>query len=90
MMPDYPGLGDGKGVHPYYNMAKNARSGLEMLDPAWFSAEKFKLKMGTNYFISGYSQGGAVAMWATHYQRSIVGASAVLGTRWQQRVEGAE
>lgn len=65
MMPDYPGLGDGKGVHPYYNMAKNARSGLEMLDPAWFSAEKFKLKMGTNYFISGYSQGGAVAMWAT-------------------------
>ncbi|MBC8065042.1 MAG: alpha/beta fold hydrolase [Chlorobia bacterium] len=65
MMPDYRGLGDNKDVHPYFDMQTNSRAGIDMLDPAWFAAEQFKLKMGTGYYVSGYGQGGAAAMGAT-------------------------
>ncbi|MBC8065041.1 MAG: hypothetical protein H7Y17_09440, partial [Chlorobia bacterium] len=64
-MPDYLGLGDHQGFHPYPLGSINCWSGIDLIKPAREVAAKSNLAIGPNLFITGYSEGGAVAMWAT-------------------------
>lgn len=64
-MPDYVGLGDSGEIHPYPFGRINAWSGIDMIEPAKKAAKDRGYNLGDKLFISGYSEGGAVAMWAT-------------------------
>lgn len=66
-MPDYVGQGDSKGRHPYPLGKINAWSGIDMVPHARRTAARQGWHLGDNLFISGYSEGGAVAMWATRH-----------------------
>jgi pimeloyl-ACP methyl ester carboxylesterase len=65
-MPDYPGLGDGEGFHPYCHAQSLAHAGVDILraaraflrlpQPALLYVEASRL------FIGGYSEGGYAAM----------------------------
>jgi len=62
-MPDYLGLGDHKGAHPYPLGAANSLSAVDIIEPARTFAKRQNTKVGSRLFITGYSEGGAVAMW---------------------------
>lgn len=62
-MPDYLGLGDHKGAHPYPLGALNSLSAVDIIAPARTLARRQKTEIGSRLFVSGYSEGGAVAMW---------------------------
>ncbi len=64
-MPDYLGLGDSKEVQPYAYGSVNSRSGIDMIEPTRAHLSQRGIGLGSRLFITGYSQGGAVAMWAT-------------------------
>lgn len=72
--PDYLGLGDHRGVHPYPLGAINARSGLDLAKaiPPMFRSPNPDL------FVTGYSEGGAVAMWAARQAGRAITAVAPL------------
>ncbi len=61
-MPDELGLGDDPGVHPYPLARLNARSGLDMVGAAKGATRG--AKADAPLYVAGYSEGGAVAMWA--------------------------
>ncbi|MBA2621895.1 MAG: hypothetical protein H0U87_11905 [Acidobacteria bacterium] len=62
-MPDYLGLGDNKGAHPYPLGAANSLSAVDIIEPARTLAKRQNTQVGARLFVSGYSEGGAVAMW---------------------------
>jgi pimeloyl-ACP methyl ester carboxylesterase len=62
--PDYLGLGDHHGVHPYPFGDTNCWSGIDLILPARDLAKKVNAPIGPNLYVSGYSEGGGVAMWA--------------------------
>jgi alpha/beta superfamily hydrolase len=62
-MPDYLGLGDHKGEHPYPLGAANSQSAVDIIEPARALAKRQNTEVGLRLFITGYSEGGAVAMW---------------------------
>ncbi|MCA1625652.1 MAG: alpha/beta hydrolase [Acidobacteria bacterium] len=62
-MPDYLGLGDHKGAHPYPLGAVNSPSAVDIIEPARTLAKLQNTLIGSKLFVSGYSEGGAVAMW---------------------------
>jgi len=62
--PDYLGLGDHLGFHPYPMGSVNCWSGIDLIKPAREVAERNGLTIGKDLFVTGYSEGGAVAMWA--------------------------
>ncbi len=62
-MPDYLGLGDDKGAHPFPLGSVNSRSAIDLIAPARTLADRYNTTVGSRLFIAGYSEGGAVAMW---------------------------
>lgn len=62
VQPDYLGLGDSEGLHPYVHADSEAQAGVDML----FAAMDFLDELGVTYhdqlFVTGYSQGGHAAM----------------------------
>lgn len=62
-MPDYLGLGDDKEFHPYPLGAINSRSASYLIEPARIVAARQGVTVGSHLFVTGYSEGGAVAMW---------------------------
>lgn len=62
-MPDYFGLGDDKNFHPYPLGEINSRSAIDLIQPARRIAALNGVALGSRLFITGYSEGGAVAMW---------------------------
>ena len=62
-MPDYLGLGDHKGAHPYPLGAANSLSAVDIIEPARAVAKRQNRQIGSRLFITGYSEGGGVAMW---------------------------
>lgn len=62
--PDYLGLGDGPGFHPYPLGSINCWSGIDMIEAGRALAAKLNFSIGEHLFVTGYSEGGAVAMWA--------------------------
>jgi pimeloyl-ACP methyl ester carboxylesterase len=64
VMPDYLGLGDHTGgAHPYPLGAVNSRSAVDIIAPARAVARRLNIEVGSRLFVTGYSEGGAVAMW---------------------------
>jgi pimeloyl-ACP methyl ester carboxylesterase len=63
VMPDYLGLGDHQGAHPYPLGAANSRAAVDIIAPARALAKRLNLNLSPRLFVSGYSEGGAVAMW---------------------------
>lgn len=65
VLPDYLGLGDSPGPHPYMHAASEATACIDMLRAAReFCAQK-SVALNDQLFLTGYSQGGHVCM-ATH------------------------
>lgn len=62
--PDYLGLGDHKGYHPYPLGEVNCWSGIDLIKPARKIFDKAKVSVGKDLFVTGYSEGGGIAMWA--------------------------
>ncbi len=60
--PDYVGQGDGAGRHPYPFGKINAWSGLDMIVAVQKLLDERGWRNLPNY-VTGYSEGGAVAMW---------------------------
>ncbi len=62
-MPDYLGLGDHKGAHPYPLGAVNSRSVVDIIEPARTIGKRQNVEIGSRLFVSGYSEGAAIGMW---------------------------
>ena len=74
-MPDYLGLGVDKGVHPYPLGKVNCASAIDLLEPARTAAERLGSAVGPRLFITGYSEGGAVALWTVRSLEQMPGVS---------------
>lgn len=73
-MPDYLGLGDDKGPHPYPLGSINSRSAIDLILPARSLASRQNIAVGPRLFVAGYSEGGATAMWTVKNLESKAGA----------------
>jgi alpha/beta superfamily hydrolase len=62
LMPDYIGQGDSTGGHPYPANVVNAQAGIDMIKPARALARRNNIEVGSNLYVTGYSEGGGVAM----------------------------
>jgi len=58
VMPDYLGLGDGPGFHPYHHAASEATAGVDMLRAARSVCLTRAVQLNGQVFLCGYSQGG--------------------------------
>ncbi|WP_428225377.1 lipase family protein [Flavobacterium sp.] len=65
--PDYLGLGDSPGVHPYADAKTEASASLDMLTAADKFLNEKGVKRYNEYFLSGYSQGGHATMSVLKY-----------------------
>lgn len=65
VLPDYLGLGDSPGPHPYMHAASEASAAVDMLRAAREFCEAMDVDLNGQLFLTGYSQGGHVCM-ATH------------------------
>jgi len=61
-MPDYLGLGDHHAFHPYPLNVTNAHAGVDIILPARALAKQKGYRVGAKLFVSGYSEGGGIAM----------------------------
>jgi hypothetical protein len=62
VLPDYVGMGDGPGVHPYSHAASEASASVDMLKAAMEYCETTWAKPNGNLYLSGYSQGAHAAL----------------------------
>lgn len=65
LAPDYIGLGDSPGFHPYVHAESEAWSAIDMITAFKKYAEAESIPLNDQLFTCGYSQGGHAAM-ATH------------------------
>lgn len=62
LMPDYVGLGESQITHPYCHAESESDCGWSLVQAFVESSEAMGINLNGNLFISGYSQGGHVAM----------------------------
>ena len=64
VLPDYLGLGDGPGVHPYTHAESEATASIDMLKAATLLCmdQQIMAKPNGNLYLSGYSQGAHAAL----------------------------
>ncbi len=62
VLPDYLGLGDSGGFHPYLHARTEASAAVDMLRAARQFAASGNIALNGQVFVSGYSQGGHAAM----------------------------
>lgn len=60
--PDYLGLGEGPGLHPYMDTGSSVTATLDMLRAARTAAAELGRPLDGNLYATGFSQGGQVAM----------------------------
>lgn len=62
LAPDYLGLGDSDGIHPYLHAETEARAGRDMIIAVkrWLDAQD--IRDNDQLFVTGYSQGGHASM----------------------------
>lgn len=65
LAPDYIGLGDSPGFHPYVHAESEAWASIDMISAFKQYAEQQSISLNDQLFTCGYSQGGHAAM-ATH------------------------
>jgi len=64
-IPDYLGLGDGVGLHPYMHAKSEASCTIDMIRAAKEFCKEKSISLNEQLFLMGYSQGGHASM-ATH------------------------
>jgi len=57
-LPDYLGLGDSKGIHPYIHPESEASAGADLIIALREIAEEENVVLNNQLFLTGYSQGG--------------------------------
>jgi len=62
VLPDYLGLGDSPGVHPYHHARSQATVGVDLLRAARDWCAGAGVEWGGELFLCGYSQGGHATM----------------------------
>lgn len=62
MAPDYVGMGDSPGLHPYQHAMSEATAGVDMIRAVRELLENLNESDNGEVFITGYSQGGHAAM----------------------------
>ena len=62
VLPDYIGMGNGPGVHPYSHAASEASASVDMLKAVLKYCESTLAKPNGNLYLSGYSQGARAAL----------------------------
>lgn len=62
VLPDYIGLGDSPGIHPYIHAESEAWAGLDLFRAAREMQEAIAFTLNDKIFITGYSQGGHASM----------------------------
>ncbi len=62
VLPDYIGLGDSPGIHPYIHAESEAWAGLDLFRAARELQEPLSFELNDQIFITGYSQGGHASM----------------------------
>lgn len=65
--PDYIGLGDNEGIHPYMHQESQATATLDLKRATDEFLETISTTSNGEFFITGYSQGGHAAMGAAKY-----------------------
>jgi len=60
--PDYLGLGEGPGPHPYMDTASSVTASVDMLRAARTAADRLGRPLTGDLYVTGFSQGGQVAM----------------------------
>jgi hypothetical protein len=81
-LPDYLGLGDSPGLHPYHHASSEATASVDMLRAARAFCASNNIALNGQLFLCGYSQGGHVTMAlhreleAYHTNQFIITASA--------------
>ena len=60
--PDYLGMGDGKGMHPYMHAKSEATAIIDMLRAAKIVCKNRGITLNNQLFLIGYSQGGHSTM----------------------------
>ncbi|MEZ4885776.1 MAG: lipase family protein [Chitinophagales bacterium] len=65
ILPDYLGMGDSPGLHPYVHAASEASATIDMVRAVREYAATNNVPLNDQLFLTGYSQGGHAAM-ATH------------------------
>lgn len=58
VLPDYLGLGDSPGLHPYHHARSEATAGLDALRAARTLCAQQSIPLNGQLFLAGYSQGG--------------------------------
>src|ERR1051326_8920384 len=61
-MPDYLGLGDSPGLHPYHHARSEATASVDMLRAARAFCAANGFQLNGRLFLAGYSQGGHATM----------------------------
>jgi hypothetical protein len=61
-VPDYLGLGDSPGLHPYHHASSEATAGVDMLRAARSFCASSGIALNGQLFLCGYSQGGHATM----------------------------
>lgn len=73
VLPDYIGLGDHHAAHPYPLSKVNARSGVDIIPAARELIRQRNYNAGPQLYITGYSEGGGVAMALAQALQAMVG-----------------
>lgn len=70
LAPDYLGMGDSRGFHPYVHRETQARASVDMLKAfhEWLEGENYAVN--DKLFLTGYSQGGHASM-STHQELEL-------------------
>lgn len=77
VMPDYVGMGDGRGFQTYVHAATNSIATEDMLVAVREWTSKNNISVNKQLFITGYSQGGYTSMAFHRYMQQKYGASSV-------------
>ena len=62
LAPDYLGLGDSDGIHPYLHAATQASAGRDMILAVQTWLDEQNIRYNDELFVTGYSQGGHASM----------------------------
>lgn len=63
VMPDYLGMGDNQGIHPYHHAESEATASIDLIRACReFMKNSLQIQDNNQIFLSGYSQGGHATM----------------------------
>jgi pimeloyl-ACP methyl ester carboxylesterase len=73
-LPDFLGLGDHLGAHPYPLGKTNSQAAIDIIVPARRLARQQRIDVDSRLYVTGYSEGGAIAMWTLKNLEQMRGA----------------